>query len=195
MATFTDKFRPLISEDSSLVESIKKSPVKKIRRVYFDGDINALSEKKIDNQLVFNCLSGPLIFDFENGDAIGFDSEDTRDSIVCWHEIYKGVECDEYFFLRHCSKFLLQNDTYYSNPDFFKGIIGYKIETVTTYNFPLPISWRLIGDVRQKVIVLNSAANESLALTYLPSFPGTLSIVNPDQIHSKLLHEAIKMSF
>ncbi len=187
MAALTDVIRPIVTEDLSIVNSLKKSPIKNIFRVYSKYDMDRLEEKKIEKKLAFSYFSGPIIFHFEDGNSGGFDDEELRDSIVCWHEKYNGIECEEYFFYRDGCSYLNYDDPTYSIPSLFSDIVGQKISSITAIDFPLKPNSRIIGDVRQDVVILKTP-KASIALAYSRSvFPTHFSIEQEHEIPQSAL--------
>lgn len=181
MAALTDIIRPLVTEAPDVLDILIGSPIKSLCRVYYEGDIEKVQGKVIEKSKVINFLTGPVIIEFEDGNSIGFNGEDTRESVVCWFEVLNGIRCDEYFFYRDNCKYLYHDDIYTSNK-FFSNIIGCLINQVAVYNFPAESKPGLLNNIRQKIIEFRTDRGVFFIVYSLSLFPSFLSLVERDDL-------------
>ena len=184
----SDEFRNGITENLEIVNALKNNSILKIERVSNPNTIRRFEDKKgIKKSKIFNLMPGTVLIHLDNGDVIGLDGEELKESVVVWFDHHDGINDDTVYYFRECAEFMSYDDSIYSSNDDWTHLIGEKINSIQI----LIVSEnkkKIFVDSFQKVIILNTSKGDivfSFCILDLPnssSFPLARKVDIPQQL-------------
>ena len=139
--------------EKDIVNSLKNNKVINLTRPYLEFGIRKYKEKNdIQDKDIFTYVGSCLYIHLENGDIIGFETNNVKDSILVWFAYKEGIQQG-------------------SNEDMerWNGLINEQIKNIRVFTRKTPEGMKSFVDSNEKAILLESN-NCSLLLPYGGSF-------------------------
>jgi len=179
-----------LTKASDIVLSLKQSPIKKIVRAYFDRDLKEERESRIPNHELFNNLFGTILLYLENGDVIGFDIMDIKDSIVCWYEVLHGILYEKDPYMRELHRYMDHDDPIYSTKDNWAHMIGEKITSIKVLVYDKGKIQRYFDDSFQNAIIFETAKGDMVLSNCLLGFGSPFPLTRKSEIPQEIWDKA-----
>ncbi len=182
------KFCSGLTENPEIVKILKENLIKKIVRMHHSSTLDELvNGKGIKKGNIFNVIPGTMLFFFENEDAIGFDIDENKFSIVSWYAIHNGEKYNTEYYIHDLElSSLSHNDTMYSNNGEWDHIVGHKIKKISIIDYDDGRHRRNFKDSFHRAIVLETDDGD-MVLSYLPGRREAFPLIRKSQIPKEIL--------
>jgi len=180
-----------LTEEPEIVKSLKNNVVKKIVRVHHSSTLDELvGINGIKKNNIFNIIPGTVLFFLENDDAIGFNIDENKFSIVSWYVIHDGVKYSTEHYIQGLDfSYMLHNDPLYSNSGEWDHIVGHKIKKISIVDYNDGRHRRDFKDSFQRAIVFETIKGD-FVLSYLPGRGEAFPIIKKSKIPKKILNNS-----
>ncbi|VAW58492.1 hypothetical protein MNBD_GAMMA11-708 [hydrothermal vent metagenome] len=181
------KFCSGLTESPEIVKALKENVITKIVRVCNPITIDRfISKNGVIKNNIFNVLSGTVLFFLENDDAIGFDIDDNKFSIVSWYAIHNGEKYNTEYFIHDLGlSYISHNDPLYSRSGEWDHVVGHKIKKIRIIDYDDGRHRRDFKDSFQKAIVFETDDGD-MVISDLPGVRTVLPLIRKSKIPKEI---------
>lgn len=150
--------------EKDIVNSLKNNKVINLTRPYLKFGIRKYKEKNdIQDTDIFTYIGNRLFIHLENGDIVGFETNDVKDSILAWFEYRSGIKENSHISIN--MERITYDDPIYAEKLRWDGFINEHIHSIKVFTRKTPEGIKNFVDSNEKAILLEST-NCSLLLPY-----------------------------
>ena len=148
--------------ETDIVNSLKNNKVINLTKPYLEFGIRKYKEKNdIQDKDIFTYVGNCLYIHLENGDIIGFETNNVKDSILVWFAYKEGIQQGS----NEDMEKIPYDHPIYGNRERWAGLINEQIKNIRVFTRKTPEGMKSFVDSNEKAILLE-LTNCSLLLPY-----------------------------
>ncbi|MDO6777198.1 hypothetical protein Q4591_17780 [Shewanella sp. 3_MG-2023] len=165
-----------ISIDNRIVNALKSHRIINMTKPLSEFGMSRYKKRRnVKDEDMFSYSGKKVFVHLDNGDVIGFASNDVKRSVVTWFDEKDGVK--EHFYLCRRGDEFSYDDPALSVKDNWSGIINEKVISITVFSVKNPVEDKKFVDSFEAAILLETAkgnmliSDASAAFKYSSSMP------------------------
>jgi hypothetical protein len=150
-----------ISIDNRIVDALKNNLIINITKPLNEFGMSRFKKRcNVQDEDMFSYSGKKIFIHLDNGDVIGFASNDVKRSVVTWFDEKDGVK--EHFYLCRSGDEFSYDDPIHSVKDNWSGIINEKVISITVFTVKNPVEDKKFVDSFEAAILLETAKGNML---------------------------------